>query len=218
VPLHGRLFAQWMHHAYPLECPYPHEQGTTNPQTPAEWSRQTGQTSSASEEDMHAQVESDACAVNWQGRSECEEAEELPWTGVEELVAVHRPVAKGAQTGEGAGSAERLLFAVLGLLGLGASWLVSSPKVQGDKDPSAQLPAPAASSPASDLRRGLLASAPAAGLLRVLGLACLGRAADLLNGAVLVGAVAFGFASCGIRLALGSACGVLESNKEAKCY
>merc|ERR550537_1354143 len=25
VPLHGRLFAQWLHHAYPRECPYPHE-------------------------------------------------------------------------------------------------------------------------------------------------------------------------------------------------
>merc|ERR1719221_1766484 len=23
IPLHGRLFAQWMHHAYPRECPYP---------------------------------------------------------------------------------------------------------------------------------------------------------------------------------------------------
>jgi hypothetical protein len=31
VNLHGRLFAQWMHHAYPNECPYPHEAGTTNP-------------------------------------------------------------------------------------------------------------------------------------------------------------------------------------------
>jgi len=28
VPLHGRLFAQWMHHAYPRECPYPHLSGT----------------------------------------------------------------------------------------------------------------------------------------------------------------------------------------------
>merc|ERR1719476_1223164 len=33
VPLHGRLFAQWMHHAYPRECPYPHISGTTRPQT-----------------------------------------------------------------------------------------------------------------------------------------------------------------------------------------
>jgi hypothetical protein len=24
VPLHGRLFAQWLHFAFPLECPYPH--------------------------------------------------------------------------------------------------------------------------------------------------------------------------------------------------
>jgi len=29
VPLHGRLFAQWMHHAYPHECPYPHMAGTS---------------------------------------------------------------------------------------------------------------------------------------------------------------------------------------------
>merc|ERR1719203_582435 len=31
VPLHGRLFAQWMHHAYPRECPFPHMSGTTSP-------------------------------------------------------------------------------------------------------------------------------------------------------------------------------------------
>jgi hypothetical protein len=31
VPLHGRLFAQWMHHAYPRECAYPHMSGTTAP-------------------------------------------------------------------------------------------------------------------------------------------------------------------------------------------
>merc|ERR1719373_835996 len=29
VPLHGRLFAQWMHFAFPRECPYPHLAGTT---------------------------------------------------------------------------------------------------------------------------------------------------------------------------------------------
>jgi len=28
VPLHGRLFAQWMHFAYPRECPFPHLSGT----------------------------------------------------------------------------------------------------------------------------------------------------------------------------------------------
>jgi len=27
VPLHGRLFAQWMHYAFPRECPFPHKAG-----------------------------------------------------------------------------------------------------------------------------------------------------------------------------------------------
>ncbi len=31
VPLHGRLFAQWMRHAFPRACPFPHVSGTTNP-------------------------------------------------------------------------------------------------------------------------------------------------------------------------------------------
>jgi len=32
VPLHGRLFEQWMHYAYPRECPFPHLSGQTNTQ------------------------------------------------------------------------------------------------------------------------------------------------------------------------------------------
>jgi len=42
VPLHGRLFGQWMHHAYPRECPYPHKAGTTNPMTADEWMDEKG--------------------------------------------------------------------------------------------------------------------------------------------------------------------------------
>jgi hypothetical protein len=30
VPLHGRLFAQWMHHAFPRECTYPQKIATQN--------------------------------------------------------------------------------------------------------------------------------------------------------------------------------------------
>lgn len=33
VPLHGRLFAQWMHYAFPRHCPFPHVSGTTNRQS-----------------------------------------------------------------------------------------------------------------------------------------------------------------------------------------
>merc|ERR1740130_1348678 len=37
VPIHGRLFAQWLHYAFPRDCPYPHETGSVNPMTPGEW-------------------------------------------------------------------------------------------------------------------------------------------------------------------------------------
>ena len=37
VPLHGRLFAQWMHHAFPHECPYPHIAEDTSILTPTHW-------------------------------------------------------------------------------------------------------------------------------------------------------------------------------------
>lgn len=38
VPLHSRLFAQWLHFAYPHECPFPHREGATRSSlTPAEF-------------------------------------------------------------------------------------------------------------------------------------------------------------------------------------
>merc|ERR1719203_370711 len=43
VPLHGRLFAQWMHHAYPRECPYPHMSGTVRAQRIDEFQKQSQQ-------------------------------------------------------------------------------------------------------------------------------------------------------------------------------
>merc|ERR1719271_2328317 len=34
VPLHGRLFTQWLHYAYPRECNFPHAAGSINPVRP----------------------------------------------------------------------------------------------------------------------------------------------------------------------------------------
>jgi len=100
VPLHGRLFAQWLHHAFPRECPFPHVGGTTNPQTADEWIKSTGhEDSKASEEEMMAHVERDTCKFSPHG-IECtskhstseseheEENEDLPWSQVEELLVV----------------------------------------------------------------------------------------------------------------------------------
>merc|ERR550514_2002135 len=56
VPLHGRLFAQWMHHAFPRECPFPHTDAT-NPLTPDEWMALNGHLGTqASEEEMMMHV------------------------------------------------------------------------------------------------------------------------------------------------------------------
>merc|ERR1719491_1644475 len=37
VPLHGRLFAQWLHYTFPRECPFPHKAGTAAKLTPMEF-------------------------------------------------------------------------------------------------------------------------------------------------------------------------------------
>jgi len=84
VPLHGRLFMQWLHHAYPRECPYPHVSGTTNPVTQDEWLNMHPDIedvqASESEKEVHM-----ASHVDDLGS-----LEPLPWTDVEELVAVDR--------------------------------------------------------------------------------------------------------------------------------
>jgi hypothetical protein len=60
VPLHGRLFAQWMHHVFPRECPYPSE-AAENAQTPSEWLRDFGEESTrASKEEMMSYVKKPA--------------------------------------------------------------------------------------------------------------------------------------------------------------
>merc|ERR1719247_1089944 len=57
VPLHGRLFAQWMHHAFPNECPYPHVSGSTAPKRPDEWmsERRADPMATADERSQHTE-------------------------------------------------------------------------------------------------------------------------------------------------------------------
>merc|ERR1719343_118724 len=83
VPLHGRLFAQWLHHAYPRECPFPHVDGEKNPLTPEAWAAQAGRDYALSEDEMRSSIRE---GLLWpQSRSE-----ELPWSATEELMATHR--------------------------------------------------------------------------------------------------------------------------------
>lgn len=52
VPLHSRLFMQWMHNAFPHECPYPHLSGATRPRPPEAWMADTHKDSIASKREM----------------------------------------------------------------------------------------------------------------------------------------------------------------------
>jgi len=52
VPLHARLFAQWMHFAFPSECPYPHAVEDASVLRPSHWSGQR-QVSATDEERKH---------------------------------------------------------------------------------------------------------------------------------------------------------------------
>merc|ERR1719401_2150853 len=37
IPLHGRLFAQWLHFVFPTECPFPHKSNSVSGLTPKEF-------------------------------------------------------------------------------------------------------------------------------------------------------------------------------------
>jgi hypothetical protein len=52
VQIHGRLFAQWMHHAFPRECSFPHVSGSFTPVTPDEWLDSKGNDGYATQEEM----------------------------------------------------------------------------------------------------------------------------------------------------------------------
>eukprot|EP00441_Pelagodinium_beii_P025354 CAMPEP_0197660806 /NCGR_PEP_ID=MMETSP1338-20131121/51071_1 /TAXON_ID=43686 ORGANISM="Pelagodinium beii, Strain RCC1491" /NCGR_SAMPLE_ID=MMETSP1338 /ASSEMBLY_ACC=CAM_ASM_000754 /LENGTH=470 /DNA_ID=CAMNT_0043238237 /DNA_START=190 /DNA_END=1599 /DNA_ORIENTATION=+ len=81
VPLHGRLFSQWLHHAYPRECPYPHVTGSTNPVTTGEWYKKS---SAVSEAEMQRWSTADAPETLF-----------MPWKLEEELVTKRTKPSKG---------------------------------------------------------------------------------------------------------------------------
>merc|ERR1712194_129536 len=112
VPLHGRLFSQWMHHAYPRECPFPHVSGTTTPLSPVEWKGQSGLSDVATMEEV---------GVYMGMRHEETLIEELPWTSIEELVVDRKP------------SASRVPSVVRGVIALVAIASIASSLAQAVK-------------------------------------------------------------------------------------
>jgi len=87
VPLHGRLFSQWLHHAYPNECPYPQLANETDLQLSSPLKKVM------SKKDMHNYVEG-------LGEDEIDklvEGYDLPWMPVESLLTDYEPLPSGSQ-------------------------------------------------------------------------------------------------------------------------
>merc|ERR1719440_2157770 len=88
VPLHGRLFAQWMHHVYPRECPYPHLSGTVENMNPTEFKVQSSDVSATKEEMREYVMQSENATEGYADDLAVEDVS--PWTPEEELF-VSRP-------------------------------------------------------------------------------------------------------------------------------
>eukprot|EP00928_Gymnodinium_smaydae_P039628 TRINITY_DN2702_c0_g2_i1.p1 TRINITY_DN2702_c0_g2~~TRINITY_DN2702_c0_g2_i1.p1 ORF type:complete len:181 (-),score=30.59 TRINITY_DN2702_c0_g2_i1:204-746(-) len=83
VPVHGRLFAQWLHYLMPRECPFPHKAGMHSTQAPLEFG--SNYLASAGEVEVHA---SRSGTVPSSMAEELEEAQWMSqWSEDEELIA-----------------------------------------------------------------------------------------------------------------------------------
>jgi hypothetical protein len=92
VPIHGRLFAQWLHHVFPRECPYPHLAGTSKPQWITDFEEETGKSSQLSEEEMAVVVRNASQSTIVQGTAAKSKLDAnfgscAPWSRAEELFA-----------------------------------------------------------------------------------------------------------------------------------
>jgi hypothetical protein len=94
VPLHGRLFAQWLHYAYPRECQFPHVSGTINPQRPEDILQATNGTDqeiSASEAEMRRHIEAAPAKKHRVPGADTEASEESAMWSLDEELVVWRP-------------------------------------------------------------------------------------------------------------------------------
>jgi len=94
IPLHGRLFAQWMHHAYPRECPYPHLSGTTKPLGAIAYVEETGEEAEITHDEIREIISNSKSAVRETDAGE----PELPWSSEEELFVYHERPAFAVST------------------------------------------------------------------------------------------------------------------------
>lgn len=82
VPLHGRLFAQWLHYVFPRECPFPHKAGVHKAVSPQQYGQ--GYIASDTEVKTHSAKRNESAPM----LAEHEEAQWMSqWSEEEELHA-----------------------------------------------------------------------------------------------------------------------------------
>jgi hypothetical protein len=135
VPLHSRLFAQWLHFAYPRECQYPHISSTTLNMTAEGWSATTGLGVALSEAEIQSYVENQRTASRKLAVSEPavgdsgEESDKAlcsaMWTTDEELIDVEawRAAHRERRLGE-AGFSLRSLLRAAAMVGAAVSMIL----------------------------------------------------------------------------------------------
>merc|ERR1719219_28680 len=110
IPIHGRLFAQWMHLAYPRECPFPHVSGTIQPKTAKEMIAE-GQKVKALKEEMQQYIKAGR-PPNSERKERCDsDICSAMWSTEEELVDFHAHLSERTR-GEGKGTWRTLLFSI----------------------------------------------------------------------------------------------------------
>jgi hypothetical protein len=101
VQLHGRLFAQWMHHAYPRECPYPHVSGTTSQESADAWTDANGGDSVATQEELHQFTSVNSSSWNDLPSSVDDVHDLMMWSHEEELLIVRPTLPPIGSAGSG---------------------------------------------------------------------------------------------------------------------
>jgi len=129
VPLHGRLFAQWLHHAFPNECPYPHIAEEAAALTPSHW---MDKSTTAPKEQRQLAVEAHA-------ESAAIISEELAWNP-EEVLHVHEAKQPGRSMLGTVVRVSMQLAMLLGLLRVAlGSWQAAAAGARGTKDGKAKV-------------------------------------------------------------------------------
>jgi len=130
LQLHSRLFAQWMHHAFPRECPYPHMSGTTSQEAADTWSDVNGGDSVATQEELEQFTMMSNSSTSDITDSVDDVHDLMMWSHEEELLVVRPTFAPTTQTGLAAYVAQLrnvVMFAALASVAYGIVHTATNP-------------------------------------------------------------------------------------------